>query len=76
MWILLPRDIREDGIRKLQISNARSSGDKRSILLAFCKAKRARFSNVVILGRFDDLRQSSSPNCKLSQRIAAEMAGS
>ena len=62
MWILLPRDIRGDGIRKLQISNASFSCVKRSILLDFCKAKRTGFSNAVILRRFDCLAAIRPPN--------------
>jgi hypothetical protein len=62
VWILLPGDIREDGIRKLQISNATIGCDKQSILLAFCKAKTMGFSNPAILEPFRLLEAISEAN--------------
>jgi hypothetical protein len=52
VWILLLGQAREHGLRKLQISNATLGCHERSILLAFCNAKRDEFSNPVILRVF------------------------
>jgi hypothetical protein len=61
-WISLLGHARKHRLRKLQISNATIGCHKRSILLAFCKAKTMGFSNPAIPEPFRLLEAISEAN--------------